>query len=196
MPALSNNKHEVFAQSLAIGMAAIEAYAKAGYKPDSGAASRLSGKVSIQQRVAELMERAANRAEIDIARTLKELVRIGTSDVRRLYDANGKLRAVRDLDDETAAAVAGVEVVTRTLGRNEDGSLDVEYVHKFKLWDKNSALEKIAKHLGMFIDRHEHTGKDGGPIQHEDISAREILASRIARVAARTEAAGGDSEPD
>ncbi|TIS12579.1 MAG: terminase small subunit, partial [Mesorhizobium sp.] len=32
----------------------------------------------------------------------------------------------------------------------------VEYVTKIKVWDKNSALEKIAKHLGLFVDRIEH----------------------------------------
>jgi hypothetical protein len=29
------------------------------------------------------------------------------------------------------------------------------------MWDKNSALEKIGKHLGMFIDRLDHTSSDG-----------------------------------
>lgn len=32
----------------------------------------------------------------------------------------------------------------------------------------------------------EHTGKDGGPIQTEEVSARELVASRIARLAARS----------
>jgi hypothetical protein len=43
----------------------------------------------------------------------------------------------------SAAAVASVEVVTRNIGDGE-----VEHVHKFKVWDINSALETLAKHLG------------------------------------------------
>ena len=157
MSALKNQKHEAFAQALAKGQSASEAYVTAGYKESRSAASRLSTNVNIEVRVRELIERAADRAEIDIARTLKEMVRLGTSDVRRLFDANGNLKHITDLDDETAAAVASVEVVTRTLGKGDDeNGPEVEYIHKLKLWDKNSALDKIAKHLGMFIERHEH----------------------------------------
>ncbi|WP_234843878.1 hypothetical protein [Sinorhizobium meliloti] len=42
----------------------------------------------------------------------------------------------------SAAAVASVEVVTRNIGDGE-----VEHVHKSKVWDINSALETLAKHL-------------------------------------------------
>jgi phage terminase small subunit len=56
-------------------------------------------------------------------------------------------------------------VVTKPGGEDENGNRVVEHVHKLKVWDKNSALEKIAKHLGMFIDRHEHSGPGGAPIQ-------------------------------
>lgn len=167
MPLLPNSRHEAFAQALAQGQSADEAYQTAGFTANRGNASRLKANENIRERVAEIAEHAANRAEIDIARTLKELVRLGTSDVRRLFDANGNLRPVQDLDDETAAAVSSIEVVTRTLAKNEDGSVDVEHIHKLKLWDKNSALDKIAKHLGMFVERMEHTGKDGAPIRHE-----------------------------
>lgn len=186
MPALENQRHEAFAQALAKGSSATDAYVTAGYKPSRTAASRLSSKVNIQLRVKELLTRAADRAEIDIARTLKELVRVGTSDVRRFFDQNGKLKAVHELDDETAAAVASVEVVTKTIpGDNEEGG-HVEYLHKVRLWDKNSALEKIAKHLGMFIDRVEHGGPNGGPVQIAAIDAgklsdaalRELLSVR------------------
>lgn len=34
-----------------------------------------------------------------------------------------------------------------------------------KMHDKVAALTKVGQHLGMFTDRVEHTGKDGGPIQ-------------------------------
>jgi len=55
MPVLKNARHERFAVALAAGKAQGAAYAEAGYKPDDGAASRLSGNVKIQERVAELL---------------------------------------------------------------------------------------------------------------------------------------------
>lgn len=38
---------------------------------------------------------------------------------------------------------------------------------EIKFQDQGKALENVARHLGMFTDRVEHTGKDGGPIQTE-----------------------------
>ena len=43
MAILKNARHEKFAQNLARGMSATEAYAKVGYKPSEAHASRLAG---------------------------------------------------------------------------------------------------------------------------------------------------------
>jgi phage terminase small subunit len=42
-----------------------------------------------------------------------------------------------------------------------------KYGTKILLHDAQRALELIGKHHGLFVDRHEHTGKDGGKIQVE-----------------------------
>lgn len=36
---------------------------------------------------------------------------------------------------------------------------------EIKFQDQGKALENVARHLGMFIDKHEHTGANGGPMQ-------------------------------
>lgn len=160
MAVLSNSKHEAFAQSLAKGFSASDAYVAAGYKASRSAASRLSTNVNIEARVAELTARGAERAEIDIARTLKELVRLGTSDIRNAFTESGQLKDPHSWSDDFAASVASIEVVTRNVGKDADGNTEIEHIHKIKVWDKNSALEKIAKHLGMFVDvaKVEHSG--------------------------------------
>lgn len=76
MPALANARHERFAQELAKGKTADEAYAEAGYKPDRGNASRLTAKDSVAARVAELKERAAVRTEITVASITDRLLKI------------------------------------------------------------------------------------------------------------------------
>ncbi|MGE0231419.1 MAG: terminase small subunit [Flavobacteriaceae bacterium] len=166
MPILKNPKHEAFAQGLAKGMSASEAYVNAGYNESRSAASRLSTNVNIERRVAELVGKSAERAEASIARVIEELCRLGFSDVRKVMSPGGSLLPPQEWDDDLAAAIAGIEVVTRPTGEKDaDGRAVVENVHKIKLWDKNSALEKLAKHLGMFVDRVEHAGKNGEPIQ-------------------------------
>jgi hypothetical protein len=54
-------------------------------------------------------------------------------------------------------------------------------------------LETLGKHRG-YVRRQEHSGPDGGPIEHKDMSrVSETLESRIARIAARLEAAAASS---
>ena len=160
MAALKNAKHEAFAQGLAKGLSADEAYARAGFKPNRGNASRLKANESIAARVDEIVGKGAERAEATVERVLKELSRIGFSDLRNVFTEGGHLRHPSTWDDATAAAISSIKVITRPAGGvDEDGNKEVEHVHEIKLWDKNSALEKIAKHLGMFIERHEHSGQ-------------------------------------
>lgn len=162
MPALSNAKHEKFAQGLAKGLPASEAYISAGYRESRSAASRLSTNVNVEARVAELVNSGAARAEVTVARVLSEMARLGFSDIRNAFTPSGSLLPPEEWSDDFAAAVAAVEVVSRnTNEKDKDGRTVVEHVHKIKMWDKNSALEKIAKHLGMFVERVDHTSSDG-----------------------------------
>jgi phage terminase small subunit len=78
MPPLDNPKHERFAQELAKGKTQIEALTVAGYKPNPSAASRLFEDVKISERVAEIQERAAIRAEITVAGITDRLLAIAT----------------------------------------------------------------------------------------------------------------------
>jgi phage terminase small subunit len=66
-----------------------------------------------------------------------------------------------------AAALQEVTVEDYVDGRGDDGrgdgARDVKRV-KFRLGDKRAALVDLGRHLGMFVNKHQHTGKDGGPI--------------------------------
>lgn len=59
MPTLPNARHERFAQALAQGKTADEAYTAAGFKPNRGNAATLKAKQNIRSRVEELTSRAA-----------------------------------------------------------------------------------------------------------------------------------------
>ncbi len=181
MPVLPNARHERFAQELAKGSSQTEAYLAAGYKGDKTAASRMSTNVNVQARVAELKEAIAERAEITQADVLRELGRIGFADIRRLFTPGGNLRAIDDLDDDTAASIASIEVVTRRVPGGDDA--DVEHVAKIKTWDKRAALVDIGKHLGMFKDKVELTGKDGGPIEMADMDLARLIAFQLTKAA-------------
>lgn len=76
MGALTNPRHERFAQEMAKGKSQAEALVAAGYRPNPSAASRLAADVKICERVAEIQERGALRAEVNIATLTADLLRL------------------------------------------------------------------------------------------------------------------------
>jgi hypothetical protein len=50
---------------------------------------------------------------------------------------------------------------------------------EIKLPDRAKALETLGKHIGMFKERVEHTGKDGAPIQTETTTRVVIVPAKI-----------------
>lgn len=73
MPVLKNARHEKFAQALAKGKTADEAYQLAGFKPHRGNASTLRANQNISSRVAEIQGRAAERTAVTIQSLTDEL---------------------------------------------------------------------------------------------------------------------------
>lgn len=73
MPALRNDKWELFAQGLAKGLTAEEAYSEAGYKPNRHNASRLKTNENVLRRVAELKDRSAKRVAVTVESLCMEL---------------------------------------------------------------------------------------------------------------------------
>lgn len=73
MPVLKNARHETFAQGLAKGMSATDAYAAAGYKGDRKAASNLWTNMDVKDRVTELQSKAVKKVEITVDSLAQEL---------------------------------------------------------------------------------------------------------------------------
>lgn len=69
---LKNPKHERFAQELAKGKTAFDAYTLAGYAENDGNSIRLKGNERVASRVAELQSRGAKRAEVTVESLIAE----------------------------------------------------------------------------------------------------------------------------
>jgi len=105
------------------------------------------------------VKRAAARRLADLIdpdRALREGARVAYSNVRALFDDNGNLKPMKDWPEDAAAAVAGIEVVKRNV---DSGDGKIDDVIKVKLWDKVRALEMLFKHLGLLVERLDHTGE-------------------------------------
>ena len=114
MPILKNSRRERFAQALASGKTATQAYAEAGYAKDRRNASRLTTNDHIRARVAELLSNAADRVVLN-----KEFVNNGLIEVverglqPKAVFRKGKLVAYRF---NPAAAIRALELLGRELG--------------------------------------------------------------------------------
>lgn len=145
-------KQERFVAEYLIDLNATQAAIRAGYseKTADKQGSQLLGKTSIKAAISEAQAKRSERTEITQDRVLAELAKIGFSDLRKVLTKTGNLAGPDDWDDETAGAIASMEIITRSGGVNGEGEREVEHVAKIKTWDKLSALEKLGKHLGMF----------------------------------------------
>ena len=85
------------------------------------------------------------------ARVLREIARLGFADVRQLYDATGALKSPHELDDDLAAAVAQVEVVSYVKEDSDEPLLT--RTHKIRLWNKEGSLKLLAQHLKLISDK-------------------------------------------
>ncbi len=173
-----NAKQKMFCEEYLIDLNATQTAIRSGYseKTAYSQGQRLLKHVEVQEYIQELKEKRAERTEITADRVLAELGKIGFQDVRNLFSNQGSLKAIHDLDDFTAGSVASIEVVTVPSGEyDDDGNKEFHDVHKIKTWDKKAALVDIGKHLGMFPNKHEHTGKDGGPIQVEQKTEGDLI---------------------
>lgn len=100
----------------------------------------------------------SERTKVAADDVIAQLVRMGFSDIRKLFTPSGQLKNIHDLDDDTAAAIQSIEVVTKFLPGADGEEPEIEYVHKVKLADKKGPLELIGKHLAMWTEKHEHSG--------------------------------------
>lgn len=142
------------------------AYDAKGSKPITAnrKAKELLDNGKIAARVRELQALHQKRHEVTVDRVIQEFARLAFLDIRKAFDDEGRLKPIHELDDETAAAISGLEVESLFEGKGSERE-NVGRLHKVKLADKKGALDSIARHLGMFVDKAEITGKDGGPIE-------------------------------
>ncbi len=176
---------EKFARGLAEGLTQAAAFRRAFKHStkwrDSAVwteASKLAGLPEVRQRVAELVAAAAEKSGVTVDRVVAELAKLAFFDIRRLVKDDGSPLPLNQLDDGTAGAIMGLEVV-----RVGNAMVGEGEVLKFKLADKRAALETLGRHLQMFTDKVQVTGPGGGPLQSVTMTPDEF-----ARIAAETAA--------
>ncbi|MFG1265642.1 terminase small subunit [Xanthobacter aminoxidans] len=153
-------KQSRFVAEYLIDLNATQAAIRAGYSKRTArftAAENLA-KPYIAAEVKQAMAERAARTEITADRVLKELAKIGFSDIRNVVTW-GEAIAVKDIETGEVTIANGVALVAADqldesvaatiaeVSQTKDGTL------KVKLHDKRAALVDIGRHLGMFNDK-------------------------------------------
>lgn len=148
-------------------------YSAAAMKPETvnRKAKDLVDNGNIAARIAELRAPALQKAQLTHERVMQEVARIAFFDIRKLYDGEGNPVPIHLLDDDTAAAVAALDIMEE-FDNGPDGKKLIGYTKKYKLNSKNDALTMAMRHLGMFNDK-------------IDVNVTDALAERLARARAK-----------
>lgn len=173
-------KQQAFVSEYLIDKNGTQAAIRAGYSPKTAQeqSSRLLSKAIVKAAVEEGIKAQLVDNGITAERTMKEIARLGFSDVRKLFDANGSLKPITQLGDDEAACLASVEVTKKNLTAG-DGQIDT--VLKVKVWDKPKSLEMLAKHFALLTE-------------HVDITVHgDGLESKVSKVRARLHAVRGQN---
>jgi phage terminase small subunit len=145
-----------FVQEYLIDLNATQAAKRAGYsaKTAEQGGAQLLRNIKVAAAIKSAQGARAERTQITQDRVLKEYARIAFSNMKDFAEFGPEGVALKDLaamDDDAARCVAEVSESTSKDG----GSV------RFKLHDKKGALDSIARHLGMFTDKTEHSGHLG-----------------------------------
>ncbi|VTS00552.1 terminase small subunit [Tuwongella immobilis] len=150
-------KQERFCQEYIVDLNASAAARRAGYSHRTAGSigEELLRKPEISARIRELKDEQARRTQITADQVLAELARIAYLDPRKLFHPDGSLRSIQELDEDTARAIAAIDIEERLSGRD----LVTRTIKRIKLWNKVEALDRLARHFGLFTDRLELGGK-------------------------------------
>src|ERR1700741_2811896 len=115
-----------FAQQYVIDLNATLAAERAGYSKvcSDVTGCRLLADASVKMEIERLQAEIAMKTAITAEKVIRELAKIGFSDVRKLYDEHDNLKPIHELDDEAAACLAGVETESKSSKTGDEDDED------------------------------------------------------------------------
>ena len=185
-------KQARFVEEYLVDLNATQAAIRAGYsaKTAYSQGQRLLKNVEVEAAIQKAQDARAKRTEVTIDRVLTELAVVGFADMGtylNLVDGRVERRDWSDLPVDATKVIQEITQEEHTGGRGHDVG-EVRRT-KFKLYSKLDALEKIARHLGMFTEKLKIEGS-----VLDELSPNELAALVEHLRAAGFGSAGGSGE--
>lgn len=121
----------------------------AGYKND--VSRQLLRETPVALAIEENLRKRESTITRDAEAILDELARVGFSDLRKVFSADGGLLPVSEWPEDTARAISSVEVDELFEGSGKERT-QIGWTRKVKLWPKAEALSLLGKNLKLFTD--------------------------------------------
>ncbi|WP_241123054.1 terminase small subunit [Achromobacter xylosoxidans] len=167
------DKQRRFVDEYLVDLNATQAAIRAGYseKTAYSIGNENLSKPDIAEAIQEAQAERSKRTDITQDMVLRELAKIGFSDIRKVVRWGRTELRVAGADEDAAtevhhglALIGADEIDDATAAAISEISEGREGL-KVKFHDKRGALVDIGRHLGMFPSKVEHSGPGGGPIQ-------------------------------
>ena len=88
---------------------------------------------------------------------LKGLVQeLTESNIKDFFKDDGTLKRIDEMPEVKSAAIQSLKIVEYFEGSGKE-KMQVGFTKEIKFWDKTKSIEMLAKILGMFVEKHEHS---------------------------------------
>ena len=138
-------KQQVFCDEYLQDMNATRAALVAGYARSVALNGQVMLMPKIQMYLKSRMEERSAKARFSADRVLEELGKIAFANMADYFDGNGDMKSMHEINDDAKAALWSVSV-----GDAGSGSTATGGMVKFRMYNKLAALDKIAKHIGLY----------------------------------------------
>ena len=158
-------KRQRFVEEYLVELNATKAAESAGYssKTARSQGQRLLTNVDIQEAIQVAMAARSERTQVNADDVFRELAQIAFSDMQNYATWGPQGVSIKESSELPPGASAAVMEVSETVSYDKDGGTR-SATTKFKLHDKKGALDSLAKHLGMFVERAEVIVEEREPI--------------------------------
>lgn len=142
-----SERHKKFVAAYLVSLNATKAAIAAGYSENgaSVAGTRLLANARVQEAIERKGSDSLEKHGLTPDRTLRELARLAYFDPRKMFNSDGSCKQITELDDDSAAAVAGLEVAELFEGSGEQKHA-YGLLKKYKIASKTAALDLAMKY--------------------------------------------------
>ena len=165
-------QQKLFTKEYLVDLNATQSAIRAGYskKTARSQGQRLLTNVDIQELIQKETRKKFNEVDLTAKKVIDEIIKLAFANIKNIYDEKGNLLPVHELSDDVAACIQ--EISQDEMGNSRDDAIVIK--RKYKLSDKKSNLEMLARYFKLLTDKHEHSGPNGGAIEYSNLTGEEL----------------------